>query len=199
MLASVRPQFSFVRLFSAAPSTEASPPPTEPSTSNAPPPSAPPPSSPPPPPKKTIESLEKELKAVKTDRLYILAELENSRRRFQRVIGELEATAVEGIAKKLLPVADNLARIRQTGTKQTIGSLLDVVTMVDADLHRIFGEFKIARLKTAGEKFSPEFHEAVTVKDTGNANDSGLIVEEIAAGYTISGRLLRAAKVIVGK
>jgi molecular chaperone GrpE len=154
---------------------------------------------PPPPPKKPYEELEKELIDLRTEHLYTVAELENTRRRFVRQRTEIQDSAVESMAKRLLSVADNIGRIRQAGEKQTTKALLEAVSMVESDLSRVFEDFKIKKMKTAGVKFSPEFHEAVTVVKTEKPEDAGVILSELAPGYTIAGKLLRAARVAVGK
>ena len=52
-------------------------------------------------------------------------------------------------------------------------------------------------MKTVGEKFSPEFHEAVEVVES--EKESGIILEELRRGYILNGKVIRAAKVKVAK
>jgi molecular chaperone GrpE len=152
-----------------------------------------------PPPKKTYEALEKELKDLQTEHLYTIAELENTRLRFAKQRIEIQNTAVESLAKRLLIVADNIGRIKQTGEKQTTKDILDAISMVESDLIRAFSDFKIEKMQTTRVKFTPDLHEAVAAIQTDKPEDSGIILNELTAGYTIGGRLLRPARVAVGK
>lgn len=150
------------------------------------------------PPKPTYEQLESEVKDLKNQNLYLLADVENSRRRFERLARELETTAVVSIAKKLLPVADNIKRIQESGEKQSVPAVLEAVGIIDSELHSIFKAFKIIRLNSKGQKFNPEFHDAIATVPS-NDQESGNVLDVINEGYTIDGKLLRAAKVVVVK
>ncbi|KAK8885698.1 GrpE, mitochondrial [Tritrichomonas musculus] len=149
-------------------------------------------------PKPTYEQLENEVNDLKNRNLYLLADVENSRRRFERLARELETTAVVSIAKQLLPVADNIKRIQESGEKQTVASILEAVGIIDSELHSIFKAFKIIRLSSKGQKFNPEFHDAIATVPNPNG-ESGTVMDVINEGYTIDGKLLRAAKVVVVK
>lgn len=151
-----------------------------------------------PPPKPTYEELESQNNDLKNQNLYLLADVENSRRRFERLARELENTAIFSMAKQLLPLADNIRRIRDSGENQTVGSVLEAVGIVDSELHAIFKNFKIERLNSKGIKFNPEFHDAIATIP-GKPEESGNVIDVINEGYTINGKLLRAAKVVVVK
>ena len=102
------------------------------------------------------------------------------------------------MAKQLLPVADNIRRIIDTGDKQTVKSIYEAVGIVDSELHNIFKTFKIERLNSKGVKFNPEFHDAIATIP-GKQEESGNVVDVITEGYTLADKLLRAAKVVVAK
>ena len=73
-------------------------------------------------------------------------------------------------------------------------ALVSGLQMVSADLKRTFERFGVTEIKTVGEKFDPNLHEAVG-QDEG---EDGVIVKEFLKGYSLNGRLLRPAKVIIG-
>lgn len=150
------------------------------------------------PPKPTYEQLENECKDLKNQNLYLMADVENSRRRFERLAKELETTAVVSIAKKLLPVADNIKRIQDSGEKQSVSAILEAVNIIDSEMHSVFKAFKIVRLSSKGQQFNPEFHDAIATVPSNN-EESGKVLDVINEGYTIDGKLLRAAKVVVVK
>jgi molecular chaperone GrpE len=149
--------------------------------------------------KSKISLLENQNKDIQNQNLYLLAEVENSRRRFERLAKDLEHMAVEGLGRKLLPVADNIRRICASGPKQTVKDIVEAVGMIDNELHLVLKSFKIEMFPSLGEKFNPEMHDAIAVIDPEKEESRGRIIDVIVEGYTLAGKLLRAAKVVVGK
>ena len=147
----------------------------------------------------TVEELTKQIKDLKERNLYLIADVENARRRFQRLSKELEDAAVSELAKQILPVCDNLTRMQAPGTKQSVEALLEAVKMIDDQMIHIFKGFKIERLASKGTKFNPEYQDAVAQIDTKKKEDSNMVIDVITEGYTLAGKVLRAAKVVVGK
>ena len=147
----------------------------------------------------TMEELIKENKDLKSRNLFLIADVENARRRFARLAQELEDAAVTELAKQILPVCDNIKRITQTGDKQDVPALLEAVRMIDQQFHSVFRGFKIERMSSKGTKFNPECQDAVAQIDTKRKEDSGMVIDVITEGYTLAGKVLRAAKVVVGK
>lgn len=151
------------------------------------------------PPKPTYEQLEHELKDLRNRNLFLLAEVENARRRFARLEVEMETFAVTKLAKELLPVADNMTRIINSGSKQSVKDAIAAVKLVDADFHNIFKRFKVEKIVSKGEKFDPKYHDAIQMVDTRGSSPSGTVIDCTTEGYKIGDRLLRAAKVVVAK
>ena len=150
-------------------------------------------------PKPTYEELEKEIKDMHNRNLFLLAEVENARRRFARLEQEMETYAVTKLAKDLLPVADNMTRIINSGTKQAVKDAIAAVQLVDAEFHNIFKRFKVEKIVSKGQKFDPKLHDAIQMVDTRGSSPSGTIIDCTTEGYKIGDRLLRAAKVVVAK
>lgn len=147
----------------------------------------------------TVESLQEELKNIQNQNLYLVAEVENARRRFEKLATELELTAVSTLAKKLLPVADNMKRVETTGEKQTVKQILEAVGIIDNEFHNILKGFQVIRMESKGTKFDPKYHDAIAIIDTKGEVQQDHIVDVITEGYTLGERLLRAAKVVVSK
>lgn len=116
-------------------------------------------------------------------------------------IGELLKYANEEFVLRILPVLDNFDLIEKKlpenlKNDDNIKGLLLVKKQI-LDLLKNWG---VEEIKTLGEKFDPNLHEAVEeVEAKGKDIKSGIIVEEIQKGYKINGRLLRPAKVNVVK
>lgn len=149
--------------------------------------------------KPTVPELQGQLKKIQERNLFLIAEVENARRRFQRLEQELKTTAVTDLAKKMLPVADNFTRLIENGTKQDVKAAIEAVKLIDAEFHNIFRTFKIEKIVSKGKKFDPKYHDAIQIVDTRGATPSGIVIDVTTDGYTIGGKLLRAAKVVVSK
>ena len=149
--------------------------------------------------KPTYEELEQQMKQIRERNLFLIAEVENARRRFVRLEEELKLTAVSDMAKKLLPIADNFTRLIDNGEKQDIKAAIEAVKLIDADFQKVFKSFQIEKIVSKGQKFDPKYHDAIQMVDTKGAKPSGEILDVITEGYKLGDRLLRAAKVIVSK
>ena len=115
--------------------------------------------------------------------------------------------AVQGFAKSLLDVADNLNRAadsvpeadRTSDEGSTIRALYDGVVMTDKTLHKTFEKYGLTKIWPLDEKFDPNLHEALfEAPDPGR--EPGTIMHVGSAGYLLHGRTVRAASVgIVSK
>jgi molecular chaperone GrpE len=107
--------------------------------------------------------------------------------------------AVEEFILKILPVLDNFDLAEKklpedSKNSEDVKGLLQIKTQL-SDFLKNEG---VEEIKTIGEKFDPNLHEAVEEVESKD-KDSGIIVEEVQKGYKINGRLLRPAKVKVVK
>ncbi|HXK32062.1 MAG TPA: nucleotide exchange factor GrpE [Candidatus Paceibacterota bacterium] len=112
-------------------------------------------------------------------------------------ITALLAYAGEELILKIIPILDNFELIEKKlpeGLKkdENVKGILQLKNQI-LDFLKNQG---VEEMKTAGEKFDPNLHEAIETKEGG---ESGVIIEEIQKGYIINGRLLRPAKVKVAK
>src|SRR4030042_5000221 len=110
-------------------------------------------------------------------------------------ITALLAYAGEELILKIIPILDNFELIEKKlpeGLKkdENVKGILQLKNQI-LDFLKNQG---VEEMKTAGEKFDPNLHEAIETKEGG---ESGVIIEEIQKGYIINGRLLRPAKVKV--
>ena len=147
----------------------------------------------------TIEELQQQIKQIRERNLFLIAEVENARRRFLRLEEELKLTAITDMAKKLLPIADNFTRLIDNGEKQDIKAAIQAVKLIDSDFQKVFKSFQIEKIISKGQKFDPKYHDAIQMIDTKGTKPSGEVLDVITEGYKLGDRLLRAAKVIVAK
>lgn len=127
------------------------------------------------------------------------AELENAKKRFEREKADVMRYATEGIIIDFLPILDNL-EIAEKHMKEAkdFEAVRQGVDMIQLQIQDFLREIGLERLKVSGEKFDPHQHEAVETEES-KEKENGLIVEELKAGYTLNGRLLRPAVVKIVK
>jgi molecular chaperone GrpE len=148
-----------------------------------------------------IAGLEAEVTELKDRALRAQAELENFRRRAERERDDMAKFAVTKFARDLLSVADNLRRAIDNAPKEgdeAVKSLLAGVEVTERELLTAFERHQVKPIQALGQRFDANFHEAV-VEIPDPTKPAGTIIQVMAPGYTIAGRLLRAAMVGVAK
>ncbi|HYM33553.1 MAG TPA: nucleotide exchange factor GrpE [Candidatus Cybelea sp.] len=144
---------------------------------------------------------EAEIAALKDKALRAHAELENYRRRAEREREDTQKYAIAKFARELLSVADNLRRAIDAAPKEgdeALKSLLSGVEVTERELLTVFERHQIKPIEALGQRFDANLHEAVfEVPDP--SKPAGTVVQVMAPGYTIAGRLLRAAMVGIAK
>ncbi len=128
---------------------------------------------------------------------YLQADFENYRKRMEKEIRETAQITSEKLIINLLNVVDELELAlgsgKETEDKQ---ALLKGVEMILKKLSNTLEQEGLARIKAVGEPFNPSFHE-VMAEIPLKKHDEGVIVEEVRAGYILSGRVIRPAIVKV--
>jgi len=139
-----------------------------------------------------------------TDRLLrAAAETENVRRRAEKERDDLRKFAVQKFAEDILAVADNLKRaldaIPDEGRDDpAVKALVEGVELTGRELAGAMERHGIQRIEAANHRFDPNLHQAVFEVESAEAAP-GTVVQVLRDGYTIHGRLLRAAMVGVAK
>ena len=151
------------------------------------------------------ESVEVRLKNTEEKLLRSLAEIENQRRRFEKEIKDAFEFGSFNFAKESLAILDNLQRAKlavkndeNLKTNEDLNKFLEIMTIIEKDLISIFEKNKIIKIDVINKKFDPNFHQAMSEIEDGQA-EPGTIIQEIQAGYIFAERLLRPALVGVSK
>lgn len=144
--------------------------------------------------------LEKDFLKLKDDYIRLYAEMDNMKKRAHAETEKTIKFAVSSFAKELLVVADNLERAiaAMSDNQESCTELLKGVELTQNELTKVFEKFGIKRFNHIGQKFDPNFERVVQEIDDKKA-ESGTILSELQAGYTIHDRILREAMVIVAK
>lgn len=130
------------------------------------------------------------------------ADFENYRKRIERERGETHNRIVADVARKLLPVIDNLARAvdaeRTIENKESkeFRHFLHGIELINKQLNDVLESLGITSIASVGEQFDPHIHEAVATEPS-DEYEPDVVTEEIARGYRIGDRLLRPAMVKV--
>lgn len=150
----------------------------------------------------TFDTIKKELEAQKellqqSEDHYkrLQADFANFRRRNEKEREELSSVVLQGLIKDLLPIIDNFERaLAVEGVAGT--PLHDGISMVYNQLMESLKKNGLEVIKAAGEKFDPNFHQAVMrVQDPEKEDDT--IEEEFQKGYMVQGRVIRPSMVKV--
>jgi molecular chaperone GrpE len=149
---------------------------------------------------KDIEATLAELTAKADDNwdryLRASAEVENVRKRAIRDVERARKFALENFARELLAVKDSLEMGLTAGQSADAESLVAGSEATLKLLATTLERFGITELDPEGEPFDPEMHEAMTVQPAADV-EPGSVLTVIQKGYSLNGRLLRPARVIV--
>jgi molecular chaperone GrpE len=157
-------------------------------------------------PDSTRPEAESEADALKAERdrfreqlMRTAADFDNFRKRTKRDLDEAKQRGRDDLIRELLPVFDNLERaVQSSGVASDIRSVIDGVRMVLKMFEDTSERIGLTRVKTVGERFDPNTHEALQQVDSAE-HPPGTIVAEIAPGYRVGERLVRPAMVVVAR
>ena len=130
--------------------------------------------------------------------LRLAAEFDNFRKRSEREIDNARKFAVERFAQELLAVGDALEAGIRAGATGAEKVLVEGAEATLRQLHKAFEKAGIKAIEPLSLPFDPEWHEAMVAQESAEvAPDTVMTV--VQKGYSLNGRLLRPARVIVSK
>jgi molecular chaperone GrpE len=134
-------------------------------------------------------------KAVRT-----MAEMENLRKRTQKDLEDAHKYALNSFAKELLSVLDSLELGLQAaiGESEEVKKFREGSELTIKQFETVFAKFNIMTVNPVGEPFNAEQHQAVLMQEVEGATPN-TVVNVFQKGYTLNGRLLRPAMVVVAK
>ncbi len=155
----------------------------------------------------TVESLQLELQesaakveAYRDEAVRAQAEMQNIRRRAEQDVSKAHKFGQEKLVIELLNLVDNLERalVASRAENATLENLLEGVEMSQTMLMDGLKKFNVEQLDPHGEPFNPEQHEAMTAIPNPEM-EPNTVMEVFQKGYTLNGRLIRPAMVVVSK
>jgi molecular chaperone GrpE len=146
------------------------------------------------------ESLNNQIAELKDKYLRLVADFDNFRKRSAKERLEIIQTASKDLITSLLPVLDDSERAeKQMQVTQDIEAIKEGEKLVFAKLRNTLQSKGLRAMETIGKDFNPEFHEAITEIPAPNEGMKGKVLDEVEKGYYLNDKIIRFAKVVVGK
>ena len=148
--------------------------------------------------RKQVAELTDKLAAEKDSYVRLMAEFETFRRRSAEDRLNLIASASAKTIEGLLPVLDDCERAMQMLEKSSDEAAKEGTALIYNKLMDYLKTQGLARIEAKGEVFDTDFHEAVTQFPAPGEELKGKVIDVVQTGYTLGGKVLRYAKVVVG-
>ena len=150
-----------------------------------------------------LTTYEEEISKLREEKLRLLAEMENIRKRSQREKIESIKFGSIDLARDILSPNDNLIRALENipndkKLTKPISNLIDGLKMVLKEFTTILEKHDVKKINALNKRFDHNLHQAMLEIET-DKKDEGIVVQEIQPGYTMHGRLLRPSMVGVSK
>ena len=147
-----------------------------------------------------VESLNQQLLDAKDQALRAAAEAQNVRRRAEKDVENAHKFGLEKFCRELLAVVDNLERAQdQVNTDdETLKPLLEGIELTQKSFIDVLAKFNLERVDPVGEPFDPQLHQAMAMVENPDM-EANTVMDVMQKGYTLHGRLLRPAMVVVSK
>ncbi len=148
--------------------------------------------------KKENEELKASVAKEKDDYIRLMADFENFRRHSAEAKLELVSTASADIIKGLLPVLDDCERAMKMLNDADDKVAVEGTELIYNKLMSFLKTKGLEMIKAKDEKFDTDFHEAVAQMPVSEEDKKGKVFDVVQTGYTLSGKVIRYAKVVVG-
>jgi molecular chaperone GrpE len=146
-----------------------------------------------------VEQLRQQVSELNDKYLRQAAEFDNFRRRTARERVELIQTAGRDVITELLDALDDSERAqKQMETSDDVSQIKEGIQLVFTKLRNTLAGKGLKPMDTVGKDFNPDLHEAITEIEAGE-DKKGKVVAEVQKGYYLNDKIIRFAKVVVGR
>ncbi|MEL0169911.1 MAG: nucleotide exchange factor GrpE [Pseudomonadaceae bacterium] len=147
-----------------------------------------------------VASLEEQLATAQDQALRAAADVQNARRRAEQDVEKAHKFALERFANDLLPIVDSLERGIELSSADdpAIKPMREGIELTVKMFADTLARFQVVPVQPEGEPFNPELHQAMAMEES-TAVEPNTVLKVFQKGYTLSGRLLRPAMVVVSK
>ena len=148
-----------------------------------------------------MEELNNQVAELKDKYLRLYAEFDNFKKRTIKEKVDLMKTAAQDTMSALLPVLDDFDRAMKNaeGENSDIAFDNEGVLLVYNKLYNSLNQKGLHPMESDGQDFDPEFHEAITEIPAQDKKMVGKVIDTIEKGYLLKDKIIRHAKVVVGK
>ena len=147
-----------------------------------------------------VEKLKSEVDELKDKYLRQVAEFENFKRRTAREKVEMIQTAGKEVITSLLEVLDDCDRAeKQLQASNDVSAIKEGIQLVFNKLRNTMQSKGVKAMQTIGTEFNPDMHEAITEIPAPSEAMKGKVIDEVQKGYYMNDKIIRFAKVVVGK
>ena len=145
-------------------------------------------------------TMEKELAEQKDKYIRLLAEFENYKRRTTKERIELFKTAGLEVIKDLLPALDDIDRAEGAiASSKDVDAVKDGLKLMSDKLRNILSQKGLKEIACKGLPFDTDTMEAITEIPAPNEESKGTVIDVLEKGYTLNDKIIRYAKVVIGK
>ena len=149
------------------------------------------------------ENLQEEINQLRDEKLRILAEMENLRKRGDKERVDSLRYGSINLARDILSPDDNLTRAldaipEEEKNSETVNNLIDGLKMVQREFSSILEKHGVKKIKALNMKFDHNFHQAM-IEVVNDDVEEGTVITEMQSGYTMHNRLLGPSMVAVSK
>ncbi len=131
--------------------------------------------------------------------LRLYSEFDNYRKRTIRERADLLKTSGEDIFKSLLPLIDDIERaLKSNEHAKDIKSVNEGLSLIHHKFNQSLKQKGLEPIPTVGQPFNVDVHEAIVNITAPSEDMKGKVLEEVEKGYTLNGKVIRFAKVVVG-
>ena len=147
-----------------------------------------------------VDKLQAEQEEMKDKYLRLSAEFDNYRKRTIKEKAELILNGGEKTITAILPVIDDLERALATMQKATdVEAVKEGVALIYNKFMQILGQNGVKTIDTKEQELDTDYHDAIAIIDAPTEELKGKILDCVETGYTLNDKVIRHAKVVVGK
>lgn len=143
--------------------------------------------------------LRQQLDELKDKYMRLVAEFENFKKRSVREKMDWMKTAAQDTMSALLPVLDDFDRAKKFAADKAETGWSEGVELVYQKLYNALKHKGLEPMESTGEPFDPELHDAITEIPAPTEELKGKVVDTVEKGYRLNDKIIRHAKVVVGK
>jgi molecular chaperone GrpE len=148
---------------------------------------------------KQIAELKAKADEINDKYLRLYSEFDNFRKRTAKEKIELMQSAGEDVFKSILPVLDDFERAIAANAETTdVKAVNDGVNLIYNKFKSTLNQKGLAEMNAVGTTFDADIHEAITNIPAPSEDLKGKVVEELEKGYSLNGKIIRFAKVVIG-